>query len=198
MFWDGKMYNGYPAEWVTSRLGATRLDVTGTRDGIVTRGILVDVPRFRDVPWLEPGDAVTASEVTAILEAQAIVLEAGDALLLRTGLGRANRAEGAKSAVDGGQAGWHASCLPLFHDAGVALIGSDTAQDVIPSGYSLVRFPIHIVGIVAMGLWLMDNCDLEAIAAACEAAGRWEFCLAVAPLTFVGCTGSPVNPIALL
>jgi kynurenine formamidase len=198
MFWDGKMYNGYPAEWVTSRLGATRLDVTGCRDGIVTRGVLVDAARHRDVPWLQPGDAVTRDEVEEILAAQNVVLEPGDALLLRTGAGRAKREAGANATSEGGQAGWHASCLPLFHDHDVAMIACDTAQDAIPSGYEQVRFPIHIVGIVAMGLWLIDNCDLEALAARCASLGTWECCLTVTPLVLAGCTGSPVNPVATL
>jgi kynurenine formamidase len=198
MFWDGKMYNGYPAEWVTSRLGATRLDVTSGRTGIVTRGVLVDVPRHRGVPWLEPGDAVTGAELVEILAADGLALEPGDAVLLRTGHGRAKRERDLASARETGQAGYHASCLPLFHAHDTALIASDTAQDAIPSGYRSVRFPIHTVGIVAMGLWLLDNCDLEALAAACAEAGRREFCFLTLPLALVGCTGSPINPVALL
>jgi hypothetical protein len=78
----------------------------------------------------------------------------------------------------------------------VAVIGADTAQDVHPSGYPDLRSPLHLVGIVALGLWLIDNCDLEALAAACQRRGRWAFHLAVAPLRLVGVTGSPVNPLA--
>jgi hypothetical protein len=59
-----------------------------------------------------------------------------------------------------------------------------------------VRSPIHAVGIVAMGLWLIDNCDLEELAATCDAAGRWEFFFTLAPLRWVGATGSPANPLA--
>ena len=79
----------------------------------------------------------------------------------------------------------------------MALIGADTAQDVHPSGYDALRSPVHAVGIVALGLWLLDNCDLEPLALACESRRRWSFCLQLAPLRVVGGTGSPVNPIAL-
>ena len=94
------------------------------------------------------------------------------------------------------QAGWHASCLPWLHERGVALIGADTPQDVQPSGYDDVLMPVHAVGLVAMGLWLLDNCDLEAAAAVAAELGQWDFQLAVAPVRLAGTSGSPVNPIA--
>jgi kynurenine formamidase len=95
-----------------------------------------------------------------------------------------------------GRAGWHAACLPWLHERGVAVIACDTAQDAIPSGYEKIRNPIHSVGIVAMGLWLLDNCDLEPLASTCTELGRWQFLFTLAPLTWVGATGSPANPIA--
>ena len=57
--------------------------------------------------------------------------------------------------------------------------------------------PIHMVGLVAMGLHLLDNLDLEAVSEACIEAGRWEFLLTLAPLRVLGGTGSPLNPIAM-
>jgi hypothetical protein len=60
-----------------------------------------------------------------------------------------------------------------------------------------MRSPVHAIGIVAMGLWLLDNCDLEELASTCERLGRFEFQLQLAPLRIAGGTGSPVNPIAL-
>ena len=78
----------------------------------------------------------------------------------------------------------------------VAFTMADTAQDVAPSGYDALHSPVHGVGIVAMGLWLLDNCDLEACAATAAELGQWDFHLAVAPVRFAGTSGSPVNPIA--
>jgi hypothetical protein len=79
----------------------------------------------------------------------------------------------------------------------VALIGADTAQDVHPSGYPALRSPVHAVGIVAMGLWLLDNCDLEPLAALWAELDPYSFFFQVAPLRVAGGTGSPTNPIAL-
>jgi kynurenine formamidase len=121
---------------------------------------------------------------------------AGDVVLLRTGYGRKLRQHGPDAVGTVGRAGWHAACLPWLHQRQVAAIGADTAQDVIPSGYTM-RNPVHLVGIVAMGLWLIDNCDLEPLAAACRRHGRWEFLFTLAPLRLTGGTGSPVNPLAV-
>jgi kynurenine formamidase len=197
MFWDRKMYNGEPAHAVTAGGGACKHAVTSARQGIVTRGVLVDVPRHRDVRWLEAGESVEASEVAQILVACGIEPESGDAVLLRTGYGR-KRVEVGPDRFDEGRPGWGVSCLPWFHDAGIALIGSDTAQEVIPSRYAQMPLPIHAVGITAMGLWLLDNCDLETLSVVCAEHATWEFQFVVAPLPLAGATGSPVNPLAVL
>jgi hypothetical protein len=78
----------------------------------------------------------------------------------------------------------------------VSLIGCDTANDVTPSGYPTLPLPVHVVALVAMGLWLMDNCDLEGLSATAARLSRWDFQLAVCPLTLAGLTSSLVNPIA--
>lgn len=193
---NGRMYNDQPSYLVTSERGATRNAVTVARDGIVTRGILIDAPRHRGVPTLERGEPVHRDEVEAIVKAAGIEVREGDALLLRTGYGRQRLDEGPK--WDGKQAGWGASCLPFFHEHGIALIGADTTQETHPSGYKNFRGPIHGIGLAAMGLWLLDNCNLEPLARASEELGVSEFALVLAPLPFAGATGSAMNPIALL
>jgi len=196
IFWDGMMYNGRPAERVTAHQGAVEHDITAVRGGIVTRGILVDAARYRGVPWLEPGDGVTDAELRAILSAAGITAGPGDALLLRTGYGRKRREQGA-DAPAAGHPGWHASCLPSLYDWDVSLVGADTAQDVVPSGYPAVRLPVHAVGIVAMGMPLLDNADFEDLARQCDLHRRWEFFFTLAPLPFAGSTSSAVNPLAV-
>ena len=102
--------------------------------------------------------------------------------------------------VDAGQAGWHASCLPWLHEREVAVIASDTAQDVIPTGYegTDLGLPVHSVGLVAMGLWLIDNCDLEDLRTTCVERQQHQFFVSIPTLRLAGArTGSPVNPIAM-
>jgi kynurenine formamidase len=195
VFWDRKSYNGKPAELVNAMFGATNLAVTGLHGGIFTRGVLIDIPALRGVDWLQPGEAVYPEDLEAAEKKQGVRVAKGDVVLLRTGYGRQKREQGPVP-TEKGQAAWQASCLPWLHERGVAAIGCDTANDVVPSGYGQVALPIHAVGIVAMGLWLIDNCDLEEAAKACARLRRWEFCFTLAPLRIEGGTGSPVNPIA--
>lgn len=195
VFWDRKTYNGGPSELVNASMGATNLAVTAMADGVTTRGVLIDAAGARGVDWLEPGEGVFPEDVLAAAELQGVEIREGDAVLLRTGA-----AKGKRSRPDWPihpQAGWQAACLPLLHELGVAAIGCDTAQDVLPSGYDAITLPVHMVGIVAMGLCLIDNLDLERLRERCEKLGRYEFFFTMAPLHLEGATGSPVNPLAI-
>jgi kynurenine formamidase len=167
-------------------------------NGIVGRGVLLDVATARGVPWLDPGDGVLPDDLEAAEARQGVRVGSGDIVLLRTGYGRRRRESGPLM-VDDGQAGWHAACLPWLHAREVAAIGADTAQDVVPTGYegSELGLPVHSIGLVAMGLWLIDNCDLEELRDACEQLGRFEFLLTLPTLRLAGATGSPVNPLAM-
>jgi kynurenine formamidase len=118
-------------------------------------------------------------------------------LLLRTGYVRRRGERGPVDPIQDGCPGPHAACLPWFHQRGIAMLGSDTYNELSPSGYPNLPLPVHVVGIVAMGLWLLDNCDLEALAHACVARHRWEFLVTLAPLRLEHVTGSPVNPLAI-
>ena len=96
-------------------------------------------------------------------------------------------------------AGMHPECLPWLHDRGIAVLGSDGISDAMPGlGIAEWPFPIHQVGIVAIGLHLIDNMALGTISEQCAQRGRWEFLLTLAPLRIEGGTGCPVNPIAVL
>ncbi len=197
MFWDGKMYNGRPASAVDAAGGATFGSVAPARNGMVTRGVLIDIPGLRGVEWLEPGEPVFPDDLDAAEARQGVRVEPGDAVLLRTGHDRRRHETGDVGELDQlRQAGFHAACLPWLRDRDVAYIGCDTPQDVMPSGYPNVFNPIHTCGLVAMGLWLVDNCDLDECARTAERLQQWDFNLSVSPIRFTGTTGSPVNPIA--
>ena len=89
------------------------------------------------------------------------------------------------------------ACAPWFKDRGVAMMGTDTPNDVRPSQYATIGSPLHTMCLVTLGLWLIDNANLEELAAACWERSRYEFMLTLAPLRLRNVTGSPVNPIAL-
>jgi kynurenine formamidase len=195
-FWDGKTYNGKPAHLVSTSLGATVCSVLEARAGFMTRGVLVDVPMLRGIDWLERGEGVMPDDILAAEERCGFRVEEGDILLVRTGQLRRRMVEGPVDRSAGSTA-CQAACLPLIHERGVAVLGSDTGNDVSPSQYQKVTQPIHQVGITAMGLWILDNADLEALAEACRERNRWQFLVTINPLRLHNATGSPVNPIAV-
>ena len=197
IFWDGKMYGGVAASMVSDRQGALVHDVLAVSNGVTTRGVLLDVARLRGVDVLAADDHVYPEDLEAAAGAAGITVELGDVVLMRTGEGGARRATGRSYNANAPRSGFQAACLPWIHERGVAMLASDVAQDPTPSGYRTVHMPIHMVGIVAMGLWLIDNCQLEDLADTCTRLGRWDFQFALAPIRFQGVTGSPVNPLAV-
>jgi kynurenine formamidase len=195
VFHEGKLYNGYSAERVTAR-GALELGIHELRDGVVSRGVLLDVPRVRGVDYLEPGEPIYPDDLERAEGEAGLRVEPGDILLVRTGRWRRREERGPWNLAEG-LAGLDAACLPWLAERGVAALGSDGVSDVMPSRIAGVGLPIHSVAIAAMGLHLLDNLDFGALAAACRDESRWEFLLAVAPLVLYRGTASPVNPVAL-
>ena len=197
VFWEGKMYNGRPAHLISTALGATVESVELAKNGIVTKGVLVDTPMMRGVEWLERGEGVMPDDILAAEERCGFRVEEGDVLLVRTGQLHRRNVEGPVNLWEVGGAACQAACLPLLHDRGIAVLGTDTTNDVIPSGYPSLSSPIHQVGIVAMGMWLLDRANLEDLAQRCRERNRWEFMLTINPLRLHNTTGSPVNPVAI-
>jgi len=195
-FWKGKTYNGKPAHLVSTSLGATVCSVVAAKQGFVSRGVLIDVPLVRGIDWVERGEGASPEDILAAEERFGFKVQEGDILLVRTGQLRRRNVEGPVDRSAGSTA-CQAACLPLFHERGIAVMGSDTGNDVSPAQYPKVPQPIHQVGITAMGLWILDNADLEALAEACAQRGRYEFMVSIGPLPLHNTTGSPVNPIAV-
>ena len=196
-FWDGKLYNDRSCNLVTSREGATVESIEVLRDGVVSRGVLLDVPRVRGVDWLGPGEGVLPEDLEAAERAQGVRVEPGDILLVRTGYYARRLAQGAVNPLQAGSPALHAASCPWLRERGVAMVGTDTHNDISPPPYPGMGNSFHVVCLVAMGLWLIDNGNLEDLAQACARRGRWEFLLTIAPLRLRNVTGSPVNPIAV-
>ena len=194
MFYQGKMYNGFSQEEVTAK-GATRLSILTLKQGIFTRGILIDVPRLKGVAYLEPGTAIYPEDLDAWEKKAGIKVSSGDVIFIRTGRWARRAAVGPWN-VGANAAGLHASCARWLKQRDVSIIGSDAASDVVPSGVEGVALPIHQLVLVAMGVNIFDNCDLEALSEAAAKRNRWEFLLTASPLAVPGGTGSPLNPIA--
>ena len=190
------LYNGVSADAVTLR-GAHKLSIEVARDGIAGRGVLLDIPRLRGVPWLEPGDLVTAAELAGAAKAQQVSVGAGDLLFVRTGH-RLRRSECGPWDTAAARAGLHPVALEFIAERRVAVLGSDSNSDAAPSAAEGVELPVHVLAINALGLHLLDYLQFEDLVPLCEASGRWSFFCVIAPLRLPHGTGSPVNPIAVV
>ncbi|MGC4084905.1 MAG: cyclase family protein [Vicinamibacterales bacterium] len=194
--WKDQTYNGYRREEVLSEKGCLKLSVDNLKNGVVTRGVLIDMPRLRKVPWLEPGTPVFVEDIEAWEKMANVKIGPGDAIFLRTGRW-ARRAALGPWAVGRNEAGYHVSVAPWLKERGVSFVGSDDAQDVIPSLVDGINLPFHTAIIAALGVDILDNQDLEAAADTAAKLNRWEFLLSVAPVPVTGGTGFPANALAI-
>jgi kynurenine formamidase len=194
--YEGKLYNGFPRSTVTQQAGCTKAGITNFKQGIVARALLFDIARLKGVPYLEPGLPVYVEDLEAWEKQARVKAGPGDILLVRTGRW-ARRAEKGAWATGMQSAGLHASALPWIKARDVAMLGSDSVSDVVPSRVEGVTLPIHQVTLVAIGMPLFDNLDLEAVAAEAAKRGRWEFLVTAAPLAVERGSGSPLNPLAI-
>ena len=154
--YQGRVYNGRPAQQVMTSKGATALDVTAYREGLVGRGVLLDVPRFRGIRWLEPGEAVTRAELEAVEQAQGVRLGEGDIFVFRTGHHRRRVELGAWSndypPAGEGKAGLHVDAIPWMHERHIAAFLPDGDGETVPSNVEGVLYPIHPLQVTAMGM----------------------------------------------
>jgi kynurenine formamidase len=202
-FMDGKLYNGFARdEWVTMEGGAKKGSIHNVKSGVFTRGILFDIPRLKGVPYLEPGTPIYVEDLEAWEKMAGVRVSAGDAIFIRTGRW-ARRAKLGPWEIGKLDAGLDASVIPWIRQRDVALVGSESALDVIPipSTHQITNpddyRPVHNFVLVALGMNVFDNCTLEELAEAAAARRRWAFLLTAAPLPIVNGTGSPINPVAI-
>ncbi len=195
MLYKGQMYNGRGRETVTEA-GCSFGSIQNLQGGIVTRGVLFDIPRLKGVPYLEPGTPIYTEDLDAFEEMAGVTVRPGDAVFIRTGRW-ARRAELGPWQINESAAGLHASTMPWVKSRDVSFMGSDAALDVVPSQIDDVRLPVHLLTITAMGIDLFDNQDLEALAEMAAAQNRWEFLLVAGPLAVENGTGSPINALAI-
>ncbi|MGV9454573.1 cyclase family protein [Streptomyces sp. NPDC003635] len=193
---DAELYGGLPASCVTAD-GADQLSVDLVRNGLAGRGVLLDIPRLRGVPWLEPGDHVTLADLRAAEITQGVRVGPGDLLFVRVGH-RLRRTELGPWHSAEARAGLHPGAVEFLAEREVAVLGGDGNNDTAPSAVPDVAFPVHVLAIHALGIHLMDYLQFDDLVPHCVRAGRWSFLCVVGPLRLAGATGSPVNPIAIL
>lgn len=195
LFYKGKVYNGFSRDKV-GPMGAEALSIRNVKQGVFTRGILFDIPALRGERYLEPGTAIYPEDLDAWEKKANVKVSSGDVVFICTGRWARREVTGPWSVENEGAAGLHASCAKWLKDRDIAMLGSDGASDVVPSGIEGMDFPIHLLTLHAMGVHIFDNCDLTALSRTAAELKQWEFLLTASPLAVPGGTGSPLNPIA--
>lgn len=192
---NDRLYNDTPTT-ASSPEGCGRLGIENLQEGIVTRGILLDIPRLKGVPYLEPSTPIYTEDIEAWEEQAGVRVSSGDVIFIRTGRWARRAAEGPWQ-LSGNSAGIHASVVRWIRERDVAFVGSDAATDVQPSLVEGVSLPVHTLLIAALGTNIFDNMDLETLAETAARENRWEFMLSAGPIPVIGGTGSPLNAIAI-
>ena len=194
VFWEGKAYNKRRSEDVLSQAGLSFGSIHAQRQGIFTRGVLLDVAAARGAPWLEPDEFVTEADLEQAELAQGTSVASGDALIVHTGLEARVAAHGPedpsrRAGLDGGAVRW-------LHQREVAVYSGDCVER-IPYPSKRVPLPLHQIGLVSMGLCLLDCPTLTELVALTRVLGRADFLLTCAPIDVPGGTGVPVNPLCV-
>lgn len=178
--WDGRM------------LGAGSL-VELSR-GVVTRGVLVDVPGALGVE-VPPGHVITLAELEEALRIENVTPRPGDALYLRLGRDDARCAHSDLTADP--MAGLSFECHEWLAATAPSVVVTDAGLDPNPSEVDGVPVPWHILLLAGLGIPLVDMAALVDLSRTCARLGRYEFASVLAPLPIPESTGSPVNPLAL-
>ena len=194
---SGRLYNGRPAGTITAHGGAEFSGIDKARH-IVSRGVLLDVARARGVTRLDGGHAVTPEDLEAAEELAGTRVRAGDIVLVRTGQIQAYLA-GDKHAYGYPSPGLSIRTPEWFHARDVAAVANDTLTfEIFPPEIEDLWLPVHALDLVEMGMLQGQNWNLEELSTACGQAGRYTFLLSAMPEPFVGATGTPVAPVAIL
>ena len=191
---DGEVYNGKKAAEAFTSDGLSFGSILAMKRGIVTRGVLLDVAGARQLEWLEASEGVTPDDLEEAEKRSGCRVEPGDAIFVRVGLARREAAKGVGDPLV--RAGLVPESVRWLHQRGVAVFSGDCGEQM-PSPFPRVPLPLHQIGLVAMGLTILDNPDVETLDAAARRHGRNEFLLVCSPLRIPGGTGSPANPLAI-
>ncbi|SEQ70884.1 cyclase family protein [Lentzea albida] len=183
---DGQVYPGIAQAASSGPTGVVHGAADVFAGGIVTRGVLLDLAPGGMLP---DGHAVTADDLDAAAKRVDVVVESGDALVVRAGWDRVRDDGRPLPGMTSGAVRW-------MHDHGISLYAGDIG-DASPPIEDDVPGALHRLGLLRLGLLLVDGAQAEELAAACAEQGRHTFLFVAAVPRILGTTGLPVNPLAV-
>ena len=193
--YEGRLWNDTPMAVVTEH-GAGRLGIEPV-GAVATRGVLLDIARLHGVDCFDENYAITGDDLERAARAAGISVEAGDAVLVRTGQMHYLRA-GDKRRYSHPSPGLSTRSIPWIRDHDVALVATDTMTfEVYPCEDPAVFMPVHMIHLRDMGLAQGQNWHLDDLAADCAADGRCDFLLVATPLPLTAAAGAPCAPTAI-
>jgi len=198
VLYRGKTYNGVDYSMIDSE-GAKKNSIDKVSKSMIGRGVLLDIPRFRGIPWLQPGDPIESQDLQGCADFQKVEIRKGDFLLIRTGHIALCRDRGAWGDFAGGKRpGITVEVIPWIFDKEISAIACDNyGVEAIPSGVDDVVTPVHLATLANMGLTLGEIFDLDEIAVDCASDNVYEFLFVAPPIPVTQAVGSPCNPYVI-
>ncbi|WP_260723836.1 cyclase family protein [Dactylosporangium roseum] len=191
---DGKLHGGLDA--VTEQVGG-RFMTGGIQDvaPMVCRGVLLDVPAALGIEACPPAYEISVADLEKAVGTQRTPVAAGDVVLIRSGWGQRWDDREAYIGGESGVPGVGTAGAQWLAARGVRAVGADTiAFEHLPANAGHARLPAHRILLVEHGINIIETLSLEELAAS----GIREFVFILSPLHFVGATGSPVRPLAVV
>lgn len=183
---DGLVYPGRALSEAVTAAGVVHGSTTAFADGVLTRGVLLDLAPGGRLPSAHP---VTGADLDAAERRGGVHLEPGDAVVVRSGW---------TLSWDGGTPtpGMTVDAIAWMQRRDICLYAGDIG-DAFPPMDAQVPMPLHMIGLTRLGMPLVDGAEVEELAALCAELDRYAFLLTIAPPRLRGATGVPVNPLAI-
>lgn len=186
---DGHIYGGHAMADVEGDFGLAAEGIE-TVPPIITRGVLIDVAAHKGVERLPDHYEITVEDLQEAMAAQGVLIERGDAVLVRTGKMRQYAVDNA--AFLAGQPGVGYAASLWLYEQGLAVLGTDTTGTE-PQPVTDWEYTVHVAMLLERGVHLVEWLNLEPLAGA----PAREFLFACLPLKLRGASGSWVRPVAI-
>lgn len=200
VWFDGEIYNGYNANTTIGGLDKASVLPLAER-GIVGRGVLIDMARYRGKDKLDKAETFTHEDLLAAAEKQGVTIEKHDVLLIRTGfLKLFHEVSNEEFYADFNEPGltYSKELVEWFHEREIPNLVTDTiANETTSEPDTGIALPLHCALMRNLGITFTEICDMEALADDCAEDGQYTFLYVAAPLKVVKATGAPVNPVVI-